>query len=231
MEDFSLALALYDFVPVVLTGIGVFSLAALVRKHRVPWAFLATVGATLVFAAGMTKACWKLVVTLSAHDLTWLASLLFPLMAPGFALLAAGIWASRRQRQKKSINKDFWLMPLAIIGVAAALALFRVDAGIERGWFLPALSLASLSNIALTVMLFMTAWQNEQRLVAVLFTVNLAMVFALIPIAQFSHYSIAMHWFEQTLTTIGAAAFAYAAYRLGERLSVIDIPKPLEPHQ
>jgi hypothetical protein len=66
----------------------------------------------------------------------------------------------------------------------------------------------------LTLLLFAFAWQRGQRAVAMLFTVNLAMVFALIPIAQMDSHSIAMHWLEQTLTAVGAGAFAYAAFRL-----------------
>ena len=49
-------------------------------------------------------------------------------------------------------------------------------------------------------------------------TWNLAMVFALISIAQVAHKSIALHWFEEALTTFGAASFAVAAYRLYQLL-------------
>jgi hypothetical protein len=38
------------------------------------------------------------------------------------------------------------------------------------------------------------------------------MVFALQPIAAMPDKSIAIHWFEQTLTSGGAAAFALAGY-------------------
>ena len=96
MEDFTLGLALYDFVPVVLTGLAVYFIARVVEASRVPAAGIALIGAALVLAAGVSKAVWKLNATLTGQDISWLASLLFPLMAPGFALLAAGIWASRR---------------------------------------------------------------------------------------------------------------------------------------
>ncbi|MEE4639119.1 MAG: hypothetical protein V2J42_10320 [Wenzhouxiangella sp.] len=168
----------------------------------------------LIVAAGVSKATWKLNATLTGQDLTWLASLLFPLMAPGFALLAAGIWASRRLDRDRSVLASFWLVPLLLIGLAFAAAIYRMATGVERGWFLPIMSLASISNIILTLLLFAFAWQRGQRAVAMLFTVNLAMVFALIPIAQMDSHSIAMHWLEQTLTAVGAGAFAYAAFRL-----------------
>lgn len=218
MEDFTLGLALYDFVPVVLTGIAVYFIARIVGSGGVPAAQFAAFGAALVFMAGLTKATWKLIATLAGVDLVWLASLLFPLMAPGFALLAAGIWASRRRNTPETAL--FWLVPVVVIALAFAVAAYRMSAGVERGWFMPIMSLASLSNILLTVLLFMLAWQRGQRAIAVLFTVNLAMVFALIPIAQMDNHSIAMHWLEQTLTAIGAAAFAYAAFRLSRGISM-----------
>jgi len=214
MQDFTLGLALYDFVPVLLTGLAVYWIAGLIQAHEVPRARIALVGATLILAAGLTKATWKLIATLSGQDLVWLASLLFPLMAPGFALLAVGVWASRRVGRGRPVTARVWILPLVAIVIVFAMAAYRMSAGIERGWFMPIMSLASLSNIALTVLLFMTAWQRGRRTIAMLFTVNLAMVFALIPIAQMESHSIAMHWLEQSLTAVGAAAFAYASYRL-----------------
>ncbi len=217
MQEFTLGLALYDFVPVALTGVAVFFVARLVRLRRVPTSELAAVGALLIVAAGMSKASWKLIATLTGQDIAWLAALLFPLMAPGFALLAAGVWAGQRERLPASAL--FWLAPVAAITLAFAAALYRTEAGVERGWFMPIMSLASLSNILLTTLLFRAAWKRGQRFLAVLFTVNLAMVFALIPIAQMDSHSIAMHWLEQTLTALGAAAFAFAAFRLSRGVS------------
>lgn len=217
MEDFTIGLALYDFVPVILTGLAVYFIASVVRMKGVPAHQIAAVAAGLVFAAGLSKAIWKLIATLAGQDLVWLASMLFPLMAPGFALLAAGIWAS--QRPKPPQTALFWLIPLVLIAAVFALAVYRMGAGIERGWFMPIMTLASLSNIGLTMMLFIMAWRRGLRGVAILFTVNLAMVFALIPIAQMDSHSIAMHWLEQTLTAVGAAAFAYSAFRLSRDIA------------
>ena len=219
MEDFTLGLALFDFVPVVLTGLAMYFIARIVEASRVPAAGMALIGAALVLAAGVSKAVWKLNATLTGQDISWLASLLFPLMAPGFALLAAGIWASRRASRGHSVAGWFWLVPVTLIIVAFAAAAYRVATGVERGWFMPIMSLASLSNIILILLLFSLAWQQGKKVIAVLFTVNLAMVFALIPIAQMESHSIAIHWLEQSLTAIGAAAFAYAAYGLYQAMS------------
>ncbi|MEE4296121.1 MAG: hypothetical protein V2J20_05840 [Wenzhouxiangella sp.] len=217
MEDFTIGLALYDFVPVLLSGLAVYFIASVVRMRGVPAHQIAAVAAGLVFAAGLSKAIWKLIATLAGQDLVWLASMLFPLMAPGFALLAAGVWASQRRQPPKTAL--FWLIPLVLIAAVYALAVYRMGAGIERGWFMPIMALASLSNIGLTILLFTMAWRRGLRGVAILFTVNLGMVFALIPIAQMDSHSIVMHWLEQTLTAVGAAAFAYSAFRLSRNIS------------
>jgi len=226
MQDFTIGLALYDFVPVALTGIAVFYIACTISYRQVPVAQLAFVGALLVFAAGLSKATWKMIATLAGQDVTWLAALLFPLMAPGFALLAAGAWAG--QRRPPPASAAFWLAPIIAMVLAALAAIYRVEAGIERGWFLPVMMLASLSNILLTVFLFRMAWSRGRPALALLFTVNLAMVFALIPIAQLESHSIAMHWLEQTLTALGAAAFALAAFRLSRSTPLSQKPEKKE---
>lgn len=226
MEDFTLSLALYDFVPVALTGIAVLFIARLVQSAGVRRAELAFVGAGLVFTAGLLKALWKLNVTVTGQDVLWMDNALFPLMAPGFALLAGGMWGAQRSLRGKSVPAWFWAAPLVLIAVTYAVAAVQTwGLGVERGWFSPIMNLASLANILLTVALFSTAWRRSQRGLALLFLVNLAMVFALIPIAMMESHSIAIHWFEQTLTAIGAGTFAYAAYRLYN----ICTQQPVEP--
>lgn len=227
MEDFTLGLALYDFVPVVLTGIAVLYIARAIKMSGVPSASFAGLGAVLVFTAGLSKAAWKLIATLTNQDIAWLATLLFPLMAPGFALLAAGVWAGQRQRALRTAL--FWIVPFAAIALAFTFAIYRMSQGVERGWFMPIMALASLSNIVLTVLLFRMAWKRGSRAIAILFTINLAMVFALIPIAQMDSHSIAMHWLEQTLTAVGAAAFAFAAFKLSRGITVASVPSDPEP--
>lgn len=215
MGDFTLSLALYDFVPVALTGIAVWFIARLVQSAGVRGAELALVGAGMVFTAGLLKALWKLNVTVTGQDVLWMANALFPLMAPGFALLAGGMWGAQRSLRGKTVPAWLWAAPLVLIAVTYVIAAYQTwGVGVERGWFTPIMNLASLANIVLTVALFSIAWRQGRRGLALLFLVNLAMVFALIPIAMMDSHSIAIHWFEQTLTVIGAGTFAYAAYRL-----------------
>lgn len=214
-SDFTLGLALYDFLPVVLTGVAVWYLARLVMARGVPNGGLAFVGAGLVFAAGLSKAMWKLNVTLTGQDLTWLANLLFPLMAPGFVLIGVGIWAVERQLRGKQAPPWIWAATVAAIVAVYVLAFVRiVDPQIERGWFMPMMGMASVGNIGLTVLLIVLSLRYSKWGLAILFVINLAMVFVLIPIAQIEPKTISLHWIEQTITSGGAAAFALASFRL-----------------
>ena len=230
MEEFTLGLALYDFVPVALTGAAVYFIARLIQATGVGYAGLAFAGAGLVVTAGLLKALWKLNATLTGGDVLWMANELFPLMAAGFALLAAGMWGAQRRLRIKGAPGWLWLVPLALIGVTYGVAAYQTwGAGVERGWFGPDMNLASLANITLTVLLFVTPWRQARRGLAFLFLVNLAMVFALIPLAQMESQSIAIHWFEQTLTAVGAGTFALASYRLYRVVAVEPIATQIDP--
>ena len=221
MTDFTLSLALFDFLPVLFTGLAVYWIAAMAQTSDTEQSYLPFLGAALVFGAGALKATWKLTVTLTQQDISWMANALFLLMAPGFVLLVVGLWEQRRRLAGKTMPIWGWSVAWLLIVLTYGLAAYRTWlAPVERGWFMPMMSLASLGNITLTILLFMTAWGQGKRGLAFLFTVNLAMVFALIPIAQVAHKSIALHWFEEALTTFGAACFAVAAYRLYQLLAL-----------
>lgn len=214
-SDFTLGLALYDFLPVMLTGVAVLYLARLIIMQDVPNGGLAFAGAGLVFGAGMSKAVWKLNVTLTGQDVTWLANLLFPLMAPGFVLIGVGIWAVERQLRGKQVPSWIWGAAVVAIVAVYVLAFVRtVDPQIERGWFMPIMGMASVGNIGLTVLLMVLSLRYSKWGLAILFLLNLAMVFVLIPIAQIEPKTISLHWIEQTITSGGAAAFALASFRL-----------------
>ncbi len=218
MPQYGLDLALTNFLPVLFTALALFCIARLTRAlapaDDEPMALL---GAALVVAAGLCKALWKLILALGGPDLPWLANALFPLMAPGFTLLALALWHAQRETPKP--HRRPWLMPLALIGLAYGVAALRsLGFALERGWFLPLLTLASLANLALTALLLRETWRRRALWLAPLFLVNLAMVFALQRIARMEPKTLSIHWLEQSLTALGAGAFALGAWLLYRRV-------------
>ena len=215
MIDFPLSLALFNFVPVVLAGAGVWLLARLVGDQDPDRGTLALAGAGLILLGGLCKATWKLVVSATGIDLAWLGNALFPLMAPGFALLSVSLLgAGLRMAGRKSPAWPTWITfgAIATAFVAAGLRTWVWD--IPRGWLLPLLALASLCNLLLSGLAIAAAVRLRKPWVAALFAVNLAMIFALQPIAMAATKTLAMHWTEQSLTALGTACFALGAFLL-----------------
>ena len=109
-------------------------------------------------------------------------------------------------------------MPLALIGLGYGIAALRSwGLAVERGWFLPLMILASLANLTLTALLLRETWRSRAMWLAPLFLVNLVMVFALQRIARIEPLTVPLHWLEQSLTALGAGAFALGACLLYRR--------------
>lgn len=216
MPLYGLDLALYNFLPVLLTALALFWIARVARALAPANEPMALSGAALVVLGGLCKASWKLILALGGPDLPWLANALFPLMAPGFTLLAVALWHA--QRKTLGLPRRPWLMPLALIGLSYGVAALRNwGLAVERGWFLPLMTLASLANLTLTALLLRETWRRRALWLAPLFLVNLAMVFALQRIARIEPMTLSLHWLEQSLTALGAGAFALGAWLLYRR--------------
>jgi hypothetical protein len=215
VSELTLPLALFNLLPVVFTGFALWFLARLVGDLDPAHRAMALAGGVLILLGGLSKAVWKLILVTGGQDLTWLASALFPLMAPGFALLAgAALGVLLRLRGRGEV---VWIrhgVAAVILVVVAAVVVRTLGMGIPRGWFLPLLGLTSVANLVLSLVLIATALRLGRKDAALLFGLNLAMVFALPPIAMAAPDTLSMHWLEQGLTALGTAAFALGAYWL-----------------
>ncbi|NEV62913.1 hypothetical protein [Thiorhodococcus minor] len=214
MPDFSVALAVYDFAPVALIGLAFGLLVAVARAVDRACYPMMLLGGVLVVSGGFAKALWKLIVALTGQDLGWLAMMLFPLMAPGFVLSAVAAWGllDRVLGRPARLGWSAALLALALMAVAVGVREWLLS--IPRGWFLPLLAFVSLGNLILSLQLIRISLRLRRRSAALLFGLNLLVVFALPPIAIAGPATIWMHWLEQTLTTFGAGCFAAAAYLL-----------------
>lgn len=215
MPSFTLPLALFNFLPVLLTALALGLLVRLLGQLRPDlrgWAFVAAV---LVVAGGLSKALWKLVATLTGADVSWLANALFPLIGPGFLLLAVLAWMAFYRHQpdpKRSLILVWAGLAIALAVVVAAIRSWGLD--LPRGWFLPFMLLTTFGNLGLMVLLIRRGWRARQWGVVALLGVNVLVVFGLQPIAMAGADTLALHWLEQVMTAIGAAAFAAALWLL-----------------
>lgn len=190
-------LAVEDFVPVLFAAIGLWLIARDIDVDRPGWGRVARLGALLVTLGGLTKAGWKLNLALTGDDVDWLEEGLFVLLAPGFALVVAALSSRPLAR--------WW-----VYAVVPALALAPWTSGTSL------LVHAVIGATATGVLCVLRARRRGDGLAAALFGVQIALAFALVPFAT-PPQTIAKQWTEQTINTVGQAAFAAAAWRLAGR--------------
>ncbi|MCF0138051.1 MAG: hypothetical protein HUJ66_06795 [Oscillospiraceae bacterium] len=85
MTEFTLALALVDFIPVVAFGIAIILLAGVFNSP------LFLIGAVASLLAGVFKVLWKLILGTSGKDIKWLNRSFLPLQAGGWLVMLLAV--------------------------------------------------------------------------------------------------------------------------------------------
>lgn len=187
--EYGPALAAQDFVPVVLAGVGLVLLARVTSRPGV-----AVLGGAIVFAGGLGKAVWKLLVALEPcrrYDL--LEQLLFPCLAVGFALV---LWA--------------YLDRVAVLAVPAAAGAVAVS--LEAMW--PMLVVAAVGAVVLGTTAARRAARAGDRATAGFFLVYVLGTLVLPPLAARPDQTEWLQWIEQLTNTAVQGAFVLGAWRL-----------------
>ncbi len=213
---YTLELALVDYLPVAFTALGLFYIGRMVAHVDMGRGRVAAVGAVLTVAGGLAKATWKLIMALSrgSTDVVWLDNSLFILMAPGYTLLAYGVWQTMQQMRGRTTGHR-WLPPTVFIGVvfvaAVLMALMRPD---SPAWERILLTVMVLATVVTGVLLIVFSFRQKLPLPAWLFVLNLAGVFVLNGMARMPDQTIVLQWIEQSINAVAWLAFAYAAARV-----------------
>ena len=92
MTEYTVSLALFDFVPVICSGIGLFFITRMIARLDANSGKVAYLAGTLIVLGGLSKATWKLIFTSSGTDIAWMNDMLFIFLAPGFTLLSWALW-------------------------------------------------------------------------------------------------------------------------------------------
>jgi len=208
--DFPLVMALQNYMPVIFSGVGLLLVARMVGATHAAAGRLAVTGAALILAAGTLKASWKLVMAVSRLDLPLLSQSLFPLIAPGFTLLAWALFWSKRHADRALV----WWPPVLVSGAALLGALALGVARADRAWVFVLIGLSTAANVSLAGLLIHGALQRGSYLAAGLFALNLLITFALSGIAGMPNKPLEIHWAEQIISTVSNLAFAWAAWTM-----------------
>ena len=105
MKDFSIAMALVDYIPVILFGIAAVILQRdLYDKMRKDAFALFAAGTINVFCAGALKATYKLLYAAGVCDFEPLNAMFFPVQSIGFLLAGAGMIAMFFFKEKRGVT-------------------------------------------------------------------------------------------------------------------------------
>jgi hypothetical protein len=103
MNDFSVSMALVDYIPVIFFAIAAVILQRDLYNKMSKGAFsLFAAGTINVTCAGALKATWKLLYALGICDFEALNAMFFPVQSIGFLLAGIGILAMLTHKQSKS---------------------------------------------------------------------------------------------------------------------------------
>ena len=215
MPDSLLLLALEDFLPVLLSGAGLWLLAKLSSRLDGPAGRSVGVGAALVVVGGFTKPAYKLILALSdgAVDITVFDRALFWLLAPGFLILTSGLRRAARVDEGATFTK-LRLAPVfaaIIVALAGVLAL----AGSERSYTM-LLVATTLANVWAVVVLIRWSTNRGDRTAGILFALSLLVAFGLAGAAANLEQTIAVQWGEQLASTAGQGLFFWGSLRLAQ---------------
>lgn len=209
VKDYSLSLALFDYIPVALSAIGLFMLAGLLARISPasrPWLLGA---AALVTAGGLSKAGWKLSWVLTGADHAWADNLLFVLVAPGMILL--GWHTAGARRVWRDIRPG---SPTRNAAIAIALLYAAALSAEGRAWFFILLAGAALANVLMSGILIGWAWELDDRPSAGIFLFSILVVLSLGGLARVSAGSAPLQWLAECLNALAQGSFALAVWRL-----------------
>ena len=102
MYNFTVTMALVDFIPVLLFGAAAILLLRDLKMGKAAYALFAA-GVIDVFCAGFLKAAWKLLYAAGVCDFAALNSMFLPVQSIGFAMAGLGILLLLCTKKKKAL--------------------------------------------------------------------------------------------------------------------------------
>lgn len=205
--EYGLALAIEDFVPVLLAGAGSVVLGQAAGRMLPAVRIPALLAGALVTLGGFCKALWKtLVAAEPCRNYPVLENLLFPCLAFGFAGIAWALWSVRRGRTVP------WAPFLVLPILASVGALLVMDT-----W--PLLIVSAIAGVTVGVLALLLSRRHGDALGVALFVVYILGILVLPPLGAQPNQSEELQWAEQTTNSIVQLCFLLGALRIRSRIA------------
>lgn len=134
MYDFSIPMALVDYIPVVFFGIAAVLLQRDLYNKMPKYSFACFAAGTInIFIAGFLKATWKLLYAANLCDFQVLNTMFLPTQSLGFLLAGLGIVIMLTNRRKAALSAapavfsgSFLFITMMVLGLGAICASLSV---------------------------------------------------------------------------------------------------------
>jgi hypothetical protein len=225
--DYSVWIALEDFVPIALTAFGGWQLASWMKKRDGKLALCGRIATIFLTLGGGGKAVWKLIRSLDGPDIKPLAGALFPLLATGFSILAWAMYQHDRHERGLTPKGSSTRHPLVLPSLFAAAILvlaFVLSAANNwsRAYKIPTLGVATLGSLTVVIMGCKAAKRRGRAMVAAGFILNFVGVLVLTRLARLERQTISLQWFEQIVNSTATAMFAWSCLQLANSNKLAD---------
>jgi len=210
----TLALALEDFVPVLLTFLALLWLTRMIFAMDRRAGYVAAIGSLLVVLGGLFKATSKLFWVFSGELITWMENSLFTLMAPGFAFLAWAIWCGQRRVFRDTRTQFVFQVPMSFLLIIGGGTFYFNSSDQGRVWFFVLLTLVVLMSSLMLILLNRHALHYRLKGNASLFLVYLVITLVLNGMARTPSPTTSVEWIKQIINTGASVILALASWQL-----------------
>ena len=195
MNDFSVSMALVDYIPVIFFAIAAVILQRDLYNKMSKGAFaLFAAGTINVTCAGALKATWKLLYALGVCDFEALNAMFFPVQSIGFLLAGIGILAMLTHKQSKSAALA--VAPPVFSGTFVFVGLMVAGLGILE---------TVLSAIAVKM---------KKPWLVVIFAVSFICSLGMGYLSSKDFAEAAMNWIAEGVNVVGQGTFLAGVYLL-----------------
>lgn len=214
MENYTLGLALFDYLPVIAAGFGLYLICkycASLANYDGVWVVLIP---AIALTGGVLKASWKLLYALNGSNVGWMSDQLFFFLATAYVMMAALILRSLRAHGKgATLDRNWWMAPLLMAGIIVAAALYLYLSVASRSWSILLLATLSIANLFFLVTLIRHAARRGLRLAIAAFAGNLVLSYLLVWLAR-QPQTAELQWIEEFLNLGNNSLLAVGAWLL-----------------
>ena len=217
MENYTLGLALFDYLPVIAAGFGLYLICKYCGStagYAGPWIIAIP---AIALTGGTLKASWKLIWALEQVNIKWMSDQLFFFLASAYVLMTVFIVQTLRAGKRgEHLAANWWMLPMTFVTAMVAGAAYLMLTTDGRSWNFMLLGVLSLANLVFLIALIAHSFQMSNRLAATAFIANLVLGYVLVGLARLEQ-TAELQWIEEILNLTNNTVLALGAWSLIRR--------------